>query len=112
MAGLGAIIMAELWQGLHISIWLAAVAGVAIGAVLGWINGIIITRFKTEPLIATLATSFIYGSIGTALAGESPPSGFPDSFNALGQGAIGTVLPYQLILFCRAGRVLQPAHVA
>lgn len=99
VAGLGAIVMAELWQGLHLSIWLAAACGILLGAGLGWINGIIITRFRTEPLIATLATSFIFGSIGTALAGEAPPSGFPDSFNALGQGLIGGVLPYQLLLF-------------
>ncbi|GAB0116741.1 ABC transporter permease [Acidisoma sp. 7E03] len=99
VAGLGAIVMAELWQGLHFSIWLAALCGILLGAVLGLINGVIITRFRTEPLIATLATSFIFGSIGTALAGASPPSGFPDSFNALGQGLIGNVLPYQLLLF-------------
>jgi len=99
VAGLGAIVMAELWQGLHLSIWLAAFCGIALGGVLGFINGAIITRFRTEPLIATLATSFIFGSIGTALAGQSPPSGFPDSFNALGQGLIGNILPYQLLLF-------------
>jgi ribose/xylose/arabinose/galactoside ABC-type transport system permease subunit len=99
IAGLGAIVMAEFWLGLHVSIWLSALIGIGMGSALGWINGVIITRFKTEPLIATLATSFIYGSIGTALAGESPPSGFPDSFNALGQGEIGNLVPYQLILF-------------
>jgi ribose/xylose/arabinose/galactoside ABC-type transport system permease subunit len=99
VAGLSAIVMAELWQGLHLSIWVSAVCGILLGALLGLINGIIITRLRTEPLIATLATSFIFGSIGTALAGAAPPSGFPDSFNALGQGLIGNVLPYQLLLF-------------
>jgi AI-2 transport system permease protein/rhamnose transport system permease protein len=99
VAGLGAMVMAELWQGLHLSIWLSALIGVGVGGLLGWINGMIITRLNTEPLIATLATSFIYGSIGTALAGDNPPSGFPDSFNALGQGEIGNLIPYQLILF-------------
>ncbi|WP_284946429.1 ABC transporter permease [Acidisoma cladoniae] len=98
-AGLGAIVMAELWQHFGMSIWAAALIGIVMGAALGWINGLIITRLNTEPLIATLATSFIFRSIGTALSGESPPSGFPDSFNALGQGAIGGLIPYQLILF-------------
>ena len=99
VAGLGAMVMAELWQGLHLSIWLSAAIGIGAGAILGWINGMIITRLNTEPLIATLATSFIYGSVGTALAGENPPSGFPDSFNALGQGEVAGLVPYQLILF-------------
>ena len=98
-AGLSAIVMAELWSGLHLSIWLAALLGVAAGAVLGAVNGLIITRLRVEPLIATLATSFIYGSVGTALAGDNPPSGFPDGFDALGAGAIASILPFQIVLF-------------
>jgi ribose/xylose/arabinose/galactoside ABC-type transport system permease subunit len=98
-AGLGAIVMAEFWLHLGTPIWVAVIISVGLGALLGLINGLIITRLNTEPLIATLATSFIYRSAGTALAGESPPSGFPDSFNALGQGAVGGLIPYQLILF-------------
>jgi AI-2 transport system permease protein/rhamnose transport system permease protein len=98
-AGLSAIIMAELWAGWHVPIWLAVCLGILAGALLGAINGLIITRLRTEPLIATLATSFIYGSIATAVAGDNPPSGFPDSFNRLGTGAIGGILPFQLPLF-------------
>jgi AI-2 transport system permease protein/rhamnose transport system permease protein len=98
-AGLSAIVMAELWSGLHLSIWLSALIGIVSGAVLGMVNGLIITRLRIEPLIATLATSFIYGSLATALAGDNPPSGFPDSFNQLGAGAIADILPYQILLF-------------
>ncbi|NPD69184.1 ABC transporter permease [Lichenicola cladoniae] len=101
-AGLSAIVMAELWSGLHISIWLAALVGVIAGGLLGLVNGLIITRLRTEPLIATLATSFIYGSIATALAGDTPPSGFPDSFNRLGTGAFGDIVPFQILLFAVA----------
>jgi ribose/xylose/arabinose/galactoside ABC-type transport system permease subunit len=36
VAGLGAMVMAELWQGLHLSIWLAAFIGIGTGAILGW----------------------------------------------------------------------------
>jgi len=46
-----------------------------------------------------LATSFIYGSVATALAGDTPPSGFPDAFDRLGTGAIGGVVPFQIVLF-------------
>ena len=97
-AGLSAIVMAELWSGLGVSIWLAAIVGVACGALLGAVNGLIITRLRTEPLIATLATSFIISSMATALAGDSPPSGFPDAFNAVGAGAFG-IVPVQIVLF-------------
>ncbi len=98
-AGLSAIVMAELWSGLHLSIWIAALAGVIAGGALGAVNGLIITRLRVEPLIATLATSFIYGSLAVALAGNTPPSGFPDSFAQLGTGAIADILPFQIVLF-------------
>ncbi len=98
IAGLAAIIMASLWSGLHLSIWIAALAGLVAGGLLGLVNGLVITRLRTEPLIATLATSFIYGSVGVAIAGDTPPSGFPDAFNRVGTGAIGW-LPVQIILF-------------
>ena len=96
---LSSIVMAYLWSGLHLSIWLSALVGIGCGASLGLLNGLIITRLRTEPLIATLATSFIYGSIATALAGDTPPSGFPDTFNRLGTGAVGGVVPFQILLF-------------
>ena len=49
-------------------------------------------------MIATLATSFIIASAATALAGASPPSGFPDAFNAIGTGAIAG-MPVQIVMF-------------
>ena len=98
-AGLSAIVMAELWSGLHLSIWISVLIGIVAGGTLGAVNGLIITRLRIEPLIATLATSFIYGSLAVALAGNTPPSGFPDSFNALGTGAIADILPFQIVLF-------------
>lgn len=103
-ASLTAVVAAQLWHSNGINIWVAAAIGVLMGALLGAINVLVIIRLKIEPLIATLATSFVYGSIATAVAGNSPPSGFPDSFNALGGGAIDIgglsgVLPYQLLLF-------------
>jgi AI-2 transport system permease protein/rhamnose transport system permease protein len=100
-AGFSAIVMAELWSGAGLSIWIAALAGIAAGAALGFVNGLIITRLRTEPLIATLASSFIISSAATALAGDAPPSGFPDAFNAIGTGAIG-VVPIQIVLFAVA----------
>lgn len=97
-ASLAAVVAGQLWHSLGVNIWVAAAIAIGLGALLGAINVLVIIRLKIEPLIATLATSFVYGSVATAVAGNSPPSGFPDSFNALGGGALG-VLPYQLLLF-------------
>lgn len=103
-ASLAAVVAAQLWSIFGLNIWLAAAIGIALGALLGAINVLVIIKLKIEPLIATLATSFVYGSAATAIAGNSPPSGFPDAFNALGGDALGIggikgLLPYQLLLF-------------
>jgi ribose/xylose/arabinose/galactoside ABC-type transport system permease subunit len=102
-ASLAAVVAAQIWSAWGVNIWLACAIGVVIGGALGAINALVIIRLRVEPLIATLATSFIYGSIAVAIAGDSPPSGFPDAFNNLGAGAMNLgasfQLPYQILLF-------------
>src|ERR1039458_7903939 len=100
-AALSALVMAQLWAMFGVNIWVASAIALVLGGMLGAINGLIVTRLKVEPLIATLSTSFIYGSIATAVGGDAPPSGFPDSFNAIGSGAIDPIglIPWQLVLF-------------
>lgn len=101
-ASLAAVVAAQLWSHFGLSIWLAGLLGLLLGALLGALNAAVIVWLRIEPLIATLATSFIYGSAAVAVAGDSPPSGFPDAFNDLGSGAfaLGALqVPWQLLLF-------------
>lgn len=103
-ASLSAVAAAQLWSLFGVNIWVAGGIGIAIGALLGLVNALIIVRLGVEPLIATLGTSFIYTSAAVAAAGNAPPSGFPDAFNALGSQALGVagvanLLPFQLLLF-------------
>lgn len=102
-ASLAAVVAAQIWSVWGVNIWLASAIGVVIGGVLGAVNALVIIRLRVEPLIATLATSFIYGSMAVAIAGDSPPSGFPEAFNNLGAGAMNIgasfQLPYQILLF-------------
>jgi ribose/xylose/arabinose/galactoside ABC-type transport system permease subunit len=99
ISGLSAVIMALLMKDEGVNIWLSVAVALGVGGGLGWLNGIIITRLSVEPLIATLATNFIYSSVATALAGASPPYGFGDAFGELGTGALGGSVPVQLIIF-------------
>ncbi|MDX5929579.1 ABC transporter permease [Acidiphilium acidophilum] len=99
IASLAAVIMALLTKQSGVNIWLAALIAIGIGVLLGWLNGLIITRLRIEPLIATLATSFIYASLATAFAGPAPPYGFVKSFAVLGTGTIGGIIPVPLVLF-------------
>ena len=64
----------------------AVAAGVAAGAVVGLINAGVIVKFDVPPLIATLGSFFAIGGVITVYTGGTNLFGFPDAFNALGQG--------------------------
>lgn len=100
MMSLCGVIMGLLWQ--HgVNIWVAAVLAIFLGACLGFINGQIIVRTGIQPLIATLATLFIYGSLALVLVGQGEGSiyGFPQSYLQLGTGVILKVIPIELVIY-------------
>jgi rhamnose transport system permease protein len=80
-----------------IGAWPAAVIGLCVGALLGALNGFVITRVGLPPIIITLATLAIYRGVayGISAARAFP---IPDSLSVLGQGYLGP-LPVQLPLF-------------
>lgn len=98
MSSFAGIVMAVLWRD-GLEIWVAVVVALLLSAAVGALNGLIITVFKVDSLLVTLAMQFILGSVATALGGASPPYGFPKSFVSIaGTGTIGPV-PNQLIVF-------------
>ena len=99
IASLSAVVMAVLTKSLGINIFLTSLVALAAGIGLGWLNGLIITRLRVAPLIATLGTSFIYASLATALAGPSPPYGFGAAFAQIGTGMIAGLVPVPLVIF-------------
>jgi ribose transport system permease protein len=53
--GLAGVIMAQaMCQG--VPVWAAAVIGILVGVVIGWINGVVITKLEINPFIATMGT--------------------------------------------------------
>jgi ribose transport system permease protein/rhamnose transport system permease protein len=76
---------------------LAAVLAVLAGAVLGAFNGIMITGVGIPPIIATLGTLYLYGSLAVVMTNGVPISGFPDSFGFLGQRTLAGI-PTQVLL--------------
>lgn len=69
----------------------AALAGLLIGATLGCISGIIITRGKVPPFIATLATMTMARGMTLVYTDGRPITGLPDSLTALGTGYLGPI---------------------
>ena len=83
---------------LGVNPWLAALIGIALGSVCGTINGLLISRFKLQPMIATLGMMSIARGAALTLAGGRTISGYPPGFTWLGNGTIpGTTIPVQIV---------------
>jgi rhamnose transport system permease protein len=97
MFGLSAILLGVFWHNLGLALPMAMAAAVAVGGIAGLINGLIITRFRVPPLIATLATLALYRGLAEGISQARSVRGYPDWFFVLGQGEVLGV-PTQLWL--------------
>jgi rhamnose transport system permease protein len=99
--GLVAILLGIFWQKLGLPLPVAMVLGVVVGAIAGLVNGIIITRFRVPPLIATLATLALYRGLAEGISQARSVRGYPDWFFVLGQGEVlGIPTQLWIFLFC------------
>ncbi|MBW8726682.1 MAG: ABC transporter permease [Inquilinus limosus] len=93
--GLCAILLGVFWKTLGLPLPAAMALALVVGAVAGLVNGLIITRFRVPPLIATLATLALYRGLAEGISQARSVRGYPDWFFGLGQGeALG--VPSQL----------------
>lgn len=77
--------------------WLAAVVAIVAGGVLGGINAVLINVVRLPPLIATLGTLYLYGSLALVLSNGVDINGFDRSgFAYLGQSKVAGI-PFQVL---------------
>ncbi len=88
IVGMTAICLGVLWKNVGLPLPLAIASALAIGTAAGLFNGLVITRFRVPPLIATLATLALYRGIAEGVSEARSIRGYPDWFAALGQGEV------------------------
>lgn len=89
--GLGAIMVGVFWRNVGLPLPVAMILAVAVGGLCGLGNGLIITRFKVPPLIATLATLALYRGLAEGISQSRSVRGYPEWFFRLGQGEVARV---------------------
>ena len=62
---------------------LGITVALAVGAAVGLVNGLIITRLRVVPFIATLAMMSVFSGLALNISGGLPVSGLPSSFGEL-----------------------------
>ncbi|MEL4503466.1 ABC transporter permease [Luteococcus sp. H138] len=88
---------------------LAVVCGLLLGAALGGFNGLLVTKFKLQPFIATLATMSIFRGVAYIVTGGWPVLDMPQAFRTMLDGDVAGVLPVAiviLLLFALTGHVI------
>lgn len=81
-----------------VNIYLALIITLVFGALLGFINGLLITKVKLAPFIATLGTMSILRGLIMVYTGGIPIYGLRfEEFQFIAQGSIG-VIPFPIIL--------------
>jgi len=86
IATLASFVTAYLIMFQHMSVPLACIIGVLTGAACGVINGLLISRVKINPLIATLSTSLLFQGVLLVATKGWPISELTMPFTFLGQG--------------------------
>lgn len=76
-----------------------------VGLACGLINGVLVSRFRFAPILATLGTSLAFQGVGYALTGGSAVIGFSTGIQNLGLGTLGPV-PVPLIIYLAVAGLL------
>ncbi len=98
MMGLAAVALGGSWS-LGLPVGAAVFLALLLGAAGGALHGLLVTRLRVPPLIATLGTFSLYRGLAEALTGGyTSYTGFPAGFLALGQAYLFGWLPAQLLI--------------
>ena len=98
VAALSAIIMAFLIKQYGFPAWTAALIALGLGALMGLINGLVITKFRVPDLIGTLAMDLVYRGFALVLAKGLVLARFPDLITEIGRGQALQFLPTPVVI--------------
>ncbi|ONI38611.1 sugar ABC transporter permease [Candidatus Epulonipiscium fishelsonii] len=98
IANLSGIIVALLMRDMGVPIIICMIVALAIGALCGVCNGVLITYFKIPAMLATLGTSQLFLGISIILSSGKAVSGLPEEYTFFGT-ALVTIVPFAFVVF-------------
>ncbi|HEU5112180.1 MAG TPA: ABC transporter permease, partial [Acidimicrobiia bacterium] len=97
--GFSAAVMATLYEGGELPFALAILIGIAVGAIAGLLQGLVITRFGLPSLVVTLAGLIGFRGAARVLLEDRSVGDFPEWFESIGQQTLVGPFPFALVLF-------------
>ncbi|MYI70398.1 MAG: ABC transporter permease [Boseongicola sp. SB0673_bin_14] len=98
IAALSAIIMAFLIKQFGFSVYFALPIALGLGALMGLVNGLIITRFNVPDLIGTLAMDLVYRGFALVIAKGLVLARFPELITEIGRGRLPGLIPIPVVI--------------
>lgn len=98
LLAVGGMVTASMVKAELVPLWLAMGAGILSGGFLGFINGIIISKFNVPPFVVTLSMMSIARGITYIYSDGKPIISFKNDFLIIGQGYLG-LIPVSVIIF-------------
>jgi len=89
---LAGVVAALCVKELGLPVWGGMLIGILTGSACGLANGILVTRMRLPPFIATLGMMLIARGVALQLTGARAVSGLGESFGVLGNGALFRVV--------------------
>lgn len=88
-----------MYPGLDLPIIVAVLGGLAVGALAGAVNGVLIAKFRLAPFIATLGMMSTARGLALIYSGGRPVSTLEDQYNFVGQGSLlGVPVPVYIFV--------------
>ena len=95
------------WAAVHIGVWWAFPVAIVSGALMGAINGLLVTKLRINAFLATLATALTFGGIAVGVTkGGLLITPSSSVFTFIGQNRVAGV-QYPVIIFALVAIVLQ-----
>ncbi|MCP8884318.1 ABC transporter permease [Devosia sp. XJ19-1] len=73
--------------------------GVGVGVLCGAFNGFLVTGLKLPSIVVTIGTMSLFRGVAFIILGDQSFKGYPKEFSWFGQGYVGWVISFELVLF-------------
>ena len=106
IAGLCSMTVAELMTQTSIDPFICIIIALALGLILGAINGLFICGLKISPFIVTLGSGAVFKGVIYVVTKGHPIIGMPSKVTIIGQGMLFGAIPYPTIIMLTACAIL------
>ncbi len=81
---------------------LLVLVGLGTGLACGAVNGLLVAGLNLPSIVVTIGTMSLFRGLSFVILGDQAFTGYPDSFAYFGQGYVGWVISFELVLFALA----------